>query len=231
MTDIADDDRIPPNGNVPRWWRFLATLGVVGLLGIVADTMQIISFDVGDVWFLTEDPEHPHPSGIGEWVGAVWNILLQIRAQAPWWFIALVSAIGIATMLGPVKVITWLIRILRTLAPFIVVACVIWLLWPWISGPAWNSISGLGDGIAWGPIATVLAVVLTIAAVLIGGVGVLLLDEFADSTGAMLVIGPSAVLLVMAIRWDSLPQWLTIVQIVALVLLIISSVVAYMHGR
>ncbi|MEV6156136.1 hypothetical protein AB0L53_37915 [Nonomuraea sp. NPDC052129] len=76
------------------------------MVGIVADTMQIISFDVGDVWFLTEDPERPHPSGIGEWVAAVWNILLQIRAQAPWWFIALISAMGIATMLGPVKVIT-----------------------------------------------------------------------------------------------------------------------------
>jgi hypothetical protein len=231
VTDIADDDRTLPNGNVPRWWRFLATLGVLGVLGVIADTMQIISFDVGDVWFLTEDPERPHPSGIGEWVTAVWNMLLQTRAQAPWWFIALVSAIGIATMLGPVKVITRLIRILRTLAPFIVVACVIWLLWPWISGPAWNSISRLEDSIAVGVIATVLATVLTIAAVLIGGVGVLMLDGFSESTGAMLVIGSSAVLLVMAIRWDSLPQWLTIVQVVALVLLIISSVVAYVHGR
>src|SRR3954447_16751959 len=63
VTDIADDDRTLPNGNVPRWWRFLATLGVLGVLGVIADTMQIISFDVGDVWFLTEDPERPHPSG------------------------------------------------------------------------------------------------------------------------------------------------------------------------
>ncbi|WP_327587926.1 hypothetical protein OHA25_13695 [Nonomuraea sp. NBC_00507] len=207
----------------------LQRLGVglilITVLGITADLMGIASFDISDVWFLKGAPspgnaEGGSPASIGEWLPNLWAGLLQIRAEAPGWFVGLALSFAVLTALGPRSV--W--RILRALAPLGVLLSLGWLLLPWIERwPIWSWWSAnwpnLEGIVAFGAL---LFVALLAFAAFGASVG-------ADEEGSLplylggVVLWISAFLgaLAMVAWWDGLPWYLKGMQVVECIVIAI----------
>jgi hypothetical protein len=135
----VSEERAAPNG----LQRVGAGMLLLTIIGITADLMGIANFDLSEVWFLKGVPspggaEGAHPSNIGEWSAVIWAGVLQMRAQAPGWFVALALVIAAATVFGPRPVAIRIWWLFRLLGPLGILAGVGWLLFPWVERwPLW----------------------------------------------------------------------------------------------
>ncbi|MGN9781373.1 hypothetical protein ACTMTF_08095 [Nonomuraea sp. ZG12] len=196
-------------------------------LGLIADLMGIVSFDVSEVWFLRGETAPGNTSvSITAWLGDLWAGLLQIRADAPGWFVALSISIVFVVAFGPRTVALRAWKALRLLTPLGILLGVVWLLMPWMERwPVWSWWSD-----SWSTISAWLAIGMIIITTLAAVAGcALLLGELDEGYYVTIICFIFA--LVMAIRWDGLPLFLKITQVAVCIIIPIATAACAIMGR